>query len=204
MKIFRKFLKKKEEFPVGWHGSEAYRFEVAKAIEPHLSKGMMVYGEIVGFVNGSSIMPPHSIDALKEEAYTGKYGEKVVYSYGCAQHEYKWFIYHITVADADGNVHEFDQQKLEQWCKERDISGTLEVHPQVVYNGDVVGLRELVENLTERPELLTEDYRDPSHISEGIILRVDYKGKTTFYKNKSIPFKIMEGILSVDDVEDLS
>lgn len=185
----------------GFHGSESFRFEVAKALEPHLTDGMQVYGEIVGYVNGRPVMPPHSIKALKDQSYVDKYGESVIYSYGCADHEYKYFVYRITVEDVAGNIHEFDQQKLEAWCQQRGIAHTLEIFPQVVYDGDVGKLKTLVERLTERHEVLTEDYEDPRHISEGIIVREDYKGRTKFYKSKSIAFKICEGILTVDDME---
>lgn len=183
---------------------EAYRFEVADAILPKLSKGMQVYGEIVGYVNGKPIMPPHSVKALKDKRYSAKYGDTVTYSYNTKPHEYRFHIYRITSLDAADNIIEWDQQKLENWCAENGLEGTVSVHPQFVYQGDKEALKALVQRLTEREEVLCEDYEDPTHISEGIIMRVDYKGKTTFYKNKSIPFKVMEGILTVDDVEDES
>ena len=74
-----------------------------------------------------------------------------------------------------------------------------------VDNGDVRTLQDLVSDLTERPELLTEDYIDPSHVSEGIIVRVD-NGKMTpqFYKSKSYAFRVMEGLCQAEDVEDAS
>jgi len=56
---------------------------------------------------------------------------------------------------------------------------------------------------------LCEDYLDPSHINEGVVIRVD-SGKLIpdFYKYKTFPFKLMEGIVKENpnfvDVEDAS
>ncbi len=188
----------------GFHGSESFRFSIMEDLKPHLQKGMCVYGEIVGNVNGSSVMPPHSISVLKNKQYTEKYGDKILYNYNCKEHEYKFFIYRITMVGTDGVVYEFDQQRMEKWCKDRGLGCTLEIHPQMVYNGDKESLIQLVEQLTERPEVLTEDYSDSSHVSEGIIVRSDYQGMTDFYKSKSVAFKIMEGILNIDDMETMS
>lgn len=188
----------------GFHGKEAYRFEIANALAPKLSRGMQVYGEIVGHVNGKPIMPQHNVKALKDKRFTEKYGDNITYTYNTKPHEYRFHIYRITQTDVDGNIHEFDQQKLENWCAENGFDATVQIAPQMAYLGDHEYLKALVWRLTEREDVLCEDYEDPSHISEGIIVRVDYKGKTTFYKNKSIPFKIMEGLLTVDDEEDLS
>ena len=76
-----------------------------------------------------------------------------------------------------------------------------------MYDGDKDKLIELVDKLTERPEVLTEDYHDPSMISEGVIIRVDRNTLTPlFLKSKSYAFKVMEGLISEKevDVEDIS
>jgi hypothetical protein len=62
-----------------------------------------------------------------------------------------------------------------------------------------------VYDLTERPDVLCEDYTDPSHINEGVIIRCD-GGSTTpvFLKSKSFYFKVLEGIAQElePDIED--
>lgn len=189
----------------GFHGSEAYRFEVMEALKPYLENGMTIYGEIVGFVNGRNIMPSHGIDALKDKAYTKKYGKQITYTYGCKEHEYKFHVYRITRQTISGDLVDMSQKQMEKWCEDRNIPYTLEVHPQMVYNGNVEELRTLVDSLTERPEVLTEDYTDPTHISEGIIIRVDIDGDTPiFYKSKSYAFRVLEGHESIIDEETIS
>ena len=103
----------------------------------------------------------------------------------------------------DGTLQALSQRQLESWCEQRGLPCTLEVAPATIYNGDVEALRALVEELTERPALLTEDYIDPSHVSEGIVLRIDNGGLTpTFMKNKSFAFRAMEGNVEIEDPED--
>lgn len=189
----------------GFHGSESFRFEIGKEIYPFLDEGMCVYGEIVGFVNGKSIMPNGDIKALKDKRYTNKYGSVNVFHYGCKEHEYKWHIYRITRQTVDGQNIDMPQKELEQWCDDRGFSGTFEVHPQFVYDGNEEKLRELVEELTERPEELSADHEFPEMIGEGIIVRADYKNKKPkFFKCKSYPFRCMEGLIEPNDVETLS
>lgn len=189
----------------GFHGSEQFRFDVMNEVKPYLEKGMTIYGEIAGFANGVSIMPKHSVEALKDKAFTKKYGKEVTYTYGCKDHEYRFHVYRITYLNQNGDNVDFTQKQLEKWCDDRNILRTVEIHPQIVYDGDVEKLRDLVYNLTERPDVLTEDYIDSSHVSEGIIIRVDNgKMKPDFYKNKSYAFRVMEGLCSAVDPEDAS
>ena len=186
----------------GFHGKETYRFDIGKLLEPQLSQGMEVYGEIVGFVNGKSIMPPHATSGLENKDFTKKYGEHITYTYKCNQTQYDWFVYRVTMTNEEGEVVEFSAKQVERWAEMKGFKATFEVHPQMIYDGDVEKLKALVEQLTERPECLTEDYRDPSHISEGVIIRVDTgKAKPEFYKSKSYAFRVLEGIVSENTVD---
>lgn len=188
----------------GHHGKEQWRFDVAKQIEPHLTKGMCIYGEIVGFVNGKPIMPNGDIKALKDKAYLKKYGETNVYAYGCKEHEFKFHIYRITL-QCGQEVIDFTDMQLKHWCNSRGFTPTLDVCEPFVYDGDQEALIKKVEYLTERPDCLTEDYTDPSHISEGVILRCDYGGLTPkFYKSKSYHFRVLEGMVEAPDEETIN
>lgn len=186
----------------GFHGSEKFRHEITEKLKAFLPQGMTAYYEIVGFVNGGSIMPSHSVATLKDKAFTKKYGDTVTYKYGCQQDQYKFHIYRLTMLGADGVTRDLSQAALEHWCSERELPYTLEVHPKMVYNGDEMQLRSLVEELTERPEVLCEDYEDAGHVSEGIVLRIEtVKDVPMFVKSKSYAFRVMEGIASVTEVD---
>lgn len=192
---------------VGFHGVETYRFEWLEKLKPHLIKGMTVYGEIAGYANGKPIMATHDLNCLKDAAYTNKYGKQITYKYGCLPDTNRFHVYRITITNDDGDTIDYTEAQIHEWCKQRGFNPPLEVHQQFVYDGDVEKLKALVTELTERPDKLTEDYIDPSHISEGVIVRVD-NGQTQplFLKHKSYAFKVAEGIAAEKevDVEDVS
>lgn len=197
-------LKPQDVDKEGFHGSEAYRFEVLEALKPHLEDNMLIFGEIVGFVNGKPIMAQHNIKALKNKAFEKRYGNTITYSYGCKEHEYKFFVYRVAYI-VNGEVVDMSQKQLEKWCSDRGIEHTLEVHPQIVYDGDQEKLSKLVESLAEREDVLCEDPTDPSHIHEGIIIKSESGNLVPdFYKYKTFAFRAMESGCDVADVEDAS
>lgn len=189
----------------GFHGSEAFRFQVADVLKPFLEEGMTIYGEIAGYANGKPIMPNHDIRSLKDKRYTDKYGNTNVYSYGCPDGVFRLHVYRITRETLGGVQVDMTQAEMERWCDDRGITRTIDVHPKMVYDGDVEALRSLVDELTERPDDLTEDFINPHQIGEGIIIRVE-NGKTTpdFYKSKSFAFRCMEGICELADEETIN
>ena len=178
----------------GFHGSEAFRFEIAEHLKSHLSEGMTVYYEVYGWANGKTIMPKHNLEAIKNKEYQKKYGKEVTYSYGCMEGTYGFHIYRLTYTTHSGEIVDLTQPQLVKWCNDRSINPAMDVVEHFIYDGDEEKLKALVEQLTERPELLTEDYADPSHVSEGVIVRID-RGTTTplFLKSKSFVFRCLEG-----------
>lgn len=191
-----------ERDKVGYNGPEGWRFEWLDQLTPYLDEGITVYGEIVGYANGSPIMGRHSTEPLKSKEYKEKYGKEVVYKYGCPEGDNRFIIYRVTYTTASGKELDMTVDQLVHWASSRGFEHTLEVAPRMFYDGNEEALRELVEELTERPDVLTEDYDDPSHISEGIIIRVDHEGETPrFYKNKSWAFRVMEGIYKEEEID---
>ena len=191
----------------GFHGSEEYRYEILDLLKPHIEKGMTVYGEIAGYANGKTIMPKHSTETLKDKAFNKKYGKEITYKYGCNETQYRFHVYRITYQTVDGKEIDFTPAQLEEWCLDRGINHHYNVVEPFIYDGDVEKLSALVESLTEREDVLTEDYIDPSHVSEGVIVRVDCANmRPIFYKNKSYAFRVMEGISreEVVDIEEIS
>jgi hypothetical protein len=191
----------------GFHGNEGYRFEVTDKLKPYLSKGMTIYGEICGYVNGKPIMSPQITSSLKDKKIKKKYGDIITYKYGCVEGTYRFHIYRITMTLDDGTSIDMTQPQLVKWCNDRGLEPALDVVEPFIFDGDYGKLSALVEELTERPDLLGEDFIDPSHLSEGIVIRVD-NGDTTplFLKNKNFYFKVMEGIAQENsvDLEDIS
>lgn len=120
---------------------------------------------------------------------------------------WKLHIYRVTLTTEDGSTVDYTQHQLVQWCKDRGFDPAFDIVEPFVYDGNQAALVELVDKLTERPEWLTEDYHDTSHISEGVIVRADRNTLTPlFLKSKSYAFKVLEGIISEKevDIEDIS
>tara|TARA_R110002126_G_scaffold34517_1_gene106802 strand:- start:2588 stop:3874 length:1287 start_codon:yes stop_codon:yes gene_type:complete len=186
----------------GFHGSDDFRYDVTNQLKPYLEKGMTVYGEICGYANDKLIMSKHSTKDLKNKAVSKKYGPEIIYKYGCVEGESRFHVYRITVTSASGFVTEFSQKQLVKWCVDRDILPSHDLVEPFFFDGNIEGLKELVDNLTERNDLLTEDYHDSSQVNEGIIIRIDNaEMKPIFLKNKSYLFKVMEGIASEKEVD---
>lgn len=196
------FEEKKES--EGFHGSNQFRYDVLDMFKPYLEPGMTVYGEICGYVNGSPIMGTHSTEGLKDKAFKKKYGDTITYTYNCKEHQFRVHVYRVTYTTSHGTEVDLTNDQVLKWCEYRGFNPPYEIHPSMIYNGDKESLVSLVESLTEREEVLTEDYIDPSHISEGVIVRVDNGNHTpTFYKSKSYPFRVLEGIVKESGEEDL-
>ena len=189
----------------GFHGSDKWRIDISKEIEPYLEPGLTIFGEVVGNVNQKPLMPPHDVIAMKDKRYTDKYGNTVSFDYGCKEHEYKWFVYRITREDVNGNNIDMTQSEMEKWCQARNIEHSFQVCEPFIYDGNEEAFKEKVVSLSERGDLLAECYLNPKAYGEGVVIRVE-NGKITpdFYKYKNYCFKVGEGLLDVDDVETLS
>lgn len=193
------------EDKVGFHGPEQYRYDWLKVVEPFLTKGMTIYGEIAGYANSKPIMQRHDTTALKDKKIKAKFGDVVEYKYGCHESASRFHVYRITYTTEDGDVIDFTQPQLVAWCNARNILPSLDVVPPFIFDGDYDKLAALVEELTERPNEMTADYIDPTHPSEGVIVRADGTGTTpVFLKSKSYLFRCLEGLCEEVDVEDVS
>ena len=74
----------------------------AKILEPKIEKGITLYGEIVGYTS------------------SGAYIQQG-YSYGCKPWESKFYCYRITYTTPEGNVIEFTDSQIRQYCGAREI-----------------------------------------------------------------------------------
>jgi hypothetical protein len=203
----RVVLKKEDTNKEGFHGPEQWRFDWLEKFAPHLDKQLTIFGEIVGWANNKTIMAKHDSKVLKDKKFTEKYGESIVYKYGCVEGQNRFFVYRITYTTLDGVEVDLTQEQIEAWCEKKGFEYVPQVYEQFKYDGDVEKLASLVENLSERKDLLTEDYVDPTIPLEGVVVRVDYKDHPVkFYKQKSFAFKVMEGIAQIEeeDAEDAS
>lgn len=174
-----------------YYGNEQFRYDSVQGITLH--KGETIYYELVGdCAVDKSIMPPQPI---KDKELKAKYGEFMKYKYSLPPGATELFVYRITMVNEEGVVTELSWQQVKQRCHEL---GLLYV-PELLQFGrgskrSKDSLVNTVENYTEGSSTL-----DPTHIREGVVVRVESEKGTSWYKNKSFTFGVLEGYIKDDD-----
>tara|TARA_Y100000310_G_scaffold345609_1_gene467269 strand:- start:10030 stop:11496 length:1467 start_codon:yes stop_codon:yes gene_type:complete len=206
-----------------WHGSDNYRWDFMKDVWPLMRKGEIIYGEIVGYTDsGASIMKSQPT-AKMDKKFRKQYDDVMTYKYGCPAGTSAFYVYRITASNEDGAVVELSPAQMKERARELGLEICPELVGPIIYMGqergewdeemgpepfgarrinknicgivDLNELRRCVDNFTEGPSTL-----DPSHIREGVVIRVDGpQGNTYFLKDKSHDFKVLEGIIKDDD-----
>lgn len=143
----------------------------AKQLESKIEKGITLYGEIVGYTP------------------SGGYIQKG-YHYGCKEGESKFYVYRITYTTPDGNVIEFTDSQIRQYCSLRSI----EVVPLISYMDWNTNLNLAEINarwLAEKVEMMCP-LNDNKVPREGVVIRRDGQDTYSAYKLKSQLFLTWE------------
>lgn len=153
--------------------------EAAKLVEPLLTDGLTVYAEIVGYTKSGKAI---------------QHG----YDYGCAQNQFRIYVYRVTYTSPSGNVHEFSSRQVADWSKSVGLDSV-----PVLYSGSVDGYVMLPEiewasGATMMSGLSSEFLDKPCHMcknnvpAEGVVVRIDgleweaYKLKSpSFYERET-------------------
>lgn len=177
-------------FDGGFYGSNAFRKKYNDFFEDKLPKGMTVYGEIVGWIDEKTpIMPKCSNSKVKDKEFSRQYGAETIFTYGCKPGENKAFIYRITMTNDDGVVIEIPTEETIRWC-ERLGCEYVPLLEKFLYT-TWEDLNDRCEKYLDVPEPLA----DGSHVTEGVVARIDNRSKFTAYKAKSWAFKVLESII---------
>jgi hypothetical protein len=182
-----------------FYGDEGFRFAVAEKLKGNMRVGEMIYGELVGYSKGSTlIMGRVANDAIADKEFTRRWGTHTEYKYSCPVGTSKFYVYRITQSDDAGNTVELTVPQVKARCKVLGLEYVPEFYgPFVHTNADV--LSSLVEGFLDGPSTL-----DQSHIREGVVVRVDAPdGSTYFLKQKSFEFRVLEGIVKDTGAIDL-
>lgn len=214
-----------DTFDGGFYGSNEFRKQYHNFFEGKLLKGETVYYEIVGFTHdGKPIMGVCDNKKLNDKEFVKKYGEKTVFSYGCDPNGMRAniapgcvpavpdkpqndiYVYRMTMTNEDGEVVEYTPDQMRHRCMYMGVK-TVPVHwygfiPE--YSGskedDTISAGEWVLNKAEEffdgPEPI-----DPTHIREGVVVRIINRPTFTAYKHKNINFKIISGIAKEQAIE---
>ena len=185
---------------VDFNPNADYRNKCAAKLAPAIRKGEVWYYEIVGYEdNGASIMQPVSTKEMGK-AFIKRFGDNFVYKYGCLPGTCEIYVYRITVQNEDAEVYELPWNVVKAKCLSAGIKYVPEIHTSIsneLYVHAV--LQPAIERFTDEDDIA--EPLDPSHIREGVCIRVENleTGKSTIWKNKTFAFKVLEGIAKNDD-----
>lgn len=183
----------------GYYGDNAFRIDWGQKFKGKLQKGECVFGEIAGYVNGTSntIMGIADNKKTKDKDFIKQYGPTTTFSYGCKPGESRYFVYRMTYTSPEGYVIEypFDLVKL------RAEQMGFEIVPELdrfIYTTEEDFMSH-INKWIDIPSTI-----DPSHIIEGVVVRAINSPVLRVAKEKSINFKIIEGIMKAEaDIPDI-
>lgn len=174
----------------GFYGSNEFRKKYNDMFIGKLPKGMTVYGEIVGWVNENTpIMPRCANSKVKDKAFSKQYGDETVFTYGCEPGENDCYIYRITMTNEDGIAIELPTEETMLWCERLGVK-YVPLLDKFLYT-TWEDLNKRCEPYLDVPEPLANG----SHVTEGVVVRIDNRTSFAAYKTKSFAFKVLEGII---------
>jgi len=173
----------------------------------NLRKGETVYLEIVGYEgDGKSIMSPVDTTKLDDKQFSKTYsnagdGKTMNYSYGCNQGECDFYVYRMTTTNEDGQSVDYSWKDIKARCHEMGVKHTPEILSFKINDyralHNLKDDRDWSDHLSNLMDGLIEgaDLIDPTHIREGIVIRIENGLHVKLFKHKSVNFKILEGII---------
>ena len=172
----------------GYYGVDVWS-EYGNLIYPFLSEGMIIYGEIIGYLTDSDKMIQKN------------------YDYGCNKGKNKLMIYRITTNNEDGTKYEWNVTEVKEWTEK-----LVKDHPEIadrihvidlLYHGTLADLypnisymdhwhENVLEALRNEKERFNMEKNDPICKNkvpfEGVVLRIDNDEFAEAFKLKCAKF----------------
>lgn len=179
-----------EDYEGGYYGTNEFRKKYNDFFKDKLPKGLCVYYEIVGWVDGTeqTIMGRCNNSKLKDKEFTKKYGKETVFSYGCEPKTSDMYVYRMTMTNEDGVIIELPWEEVKCWCERLGVKHVPEFDKFIFTNEK--DLLERVANYNDGPDPIGK-----THVREGVVVRIDNRSKFEAYKDKNYSFKVLEGII---------
>lgn len=181
-----------DNFDGGYYGNNEFRKKYHDLFDGKLHKGETVYYEIVGYVeNGTTIMPQCDNKKLNDKEFIKRYGETTSFTYGCSDGESDIYVYRMSMTNEDGVEIDYSTEYTMLRCEQMGVK-----HVPVIKTidnfsiNDIDEFRNYINEISDGADLI-----DPTHIREGVVVRVENRLEFTAYKHKSMDFKILEGII---------
>lgn len=210
-----------DSFDGDFYGSNAFRKQFEDRLRGKLYKGEEVYFEIVGFTDaGTPIMPIGDNNKVGKD-FVKQYGEKTVFSYGCAPNDKdlpqsEMYVYRMTMTNEDGDVIEYSPDFMRYRCEQMGVKcvpvfakATIDCEGVHIYapDNELYGFVHETDNVGDTVKLVAEKYYDgpdpigKTHVREGVVVRIVNRPKFCAYKHKNFNFKMLSGII-VENVAD--
>ena len=185
-----------DDYSGGYYGSNEFRKKYTEQLAPILPKGVTIYGELVGYVNDSTpIMPVADVKKVADKDFRKRYGDRMVFDYGCEPGESHAYIYRMTITNEDGEVFDIPHETMRRWCANHGLD-TVPYLERFFYT-TWEDLNARCEKYLDQPEPLSNG----THITEGVVVTLADKPRFTAYKTKGFWFKCLAGI-AVDNLTD--
>lgn len=199
-----------EEGENNFHKGTNFRQVIHKQLAPLLRKGETFYYEIVGYDERGNAFFTHTIPddpigkAIWKKYKSSLQGKTMVYSYGCEPGSFGVWVYRITQTNEDGETVDLSGADTLARCVELGLRHVPVIGSYKVFvkddkpwinTGNQVGpLRNILGDMAEGLSSL-----DSTHISEGVVIRVESPSYSKSLKYKSFSFAHCEGIRKNDD-----
>ena len=174
----------------GYYGSNEFRKEVHKQLVPHLTPGLEVFYEIVGWPapGEAPLMGRVRTKCLNDREFTAKYGEEMVFSYGLEEGTYDFYIYRIAEVDDDGDIRiEYSTDQIINWCEKHGFK-----YVPLLWRG-ILGPDQDIVKIAER--FNDGESTIGAHWREGCVIRRDNNAaKFDVYKDKNWTYKALKGM----------
>lgn len=172
----------------GYYGNDEFRMKHHRELEPYIEDGQCVYGEIVGYYGpneSDTIMPIGDNTKINDKAFVKQFGKRTIFSYGCKPGESEFYVYRITTNNGEK---EFTPDEIVAWCEKNGVK-----HVPYIKNIIFSTPENLMNEINEYFKDLSDPI-DPSHIKEGVVVRILNRPRWTAYKSKTYEFKVLSGI----------
>lgn len=201
----------------GYYGTHDMYLDIGRKLDGLLFPGEAIYGEIVGWQDENR--PLFTRGGVR-------------FIYGTKPGERDFYVYNIKWTLPNGQSVDLSWSKIKQRCLELGLKhvpemmanyninvkdgwwhfgDTYEIEEQIlphfIYDGDIERLQEIIYSFTDGPDPI-----DPSHIREGVVLRVEKAstGEVQFFKAKSQAFYELEdkskeaGDVDIEESQEIS
>ena len=176
----------------GYYNGNHFRTKIHEHIKSTgLQKGEVIFYEIVGHTeSGQLLMGSYSVD---DKNIRRKYGNQMRFTYGCEPPTCDFYVYRIAHINEDGYEVDLPISSVIARCEQLGHKVVPQLCDPFIYDGDKEGLVSKLRPYTDGPSTL-----DPTHVREGIVIRVEHPSMWSNLKWKGDTFTILEGIRKQD------